>query len=251
MKHSCALFALLLCLLASRAICAQTGTKDPNRDMNSSYFISGNPYYTSLDKNGNHWLFGQCTWYVWGRCAETGWNIGYTGNATDYYNNVLRASGKDLNPQVGDIMCLSLTSNGHVGIVVQVINYNSWVIDEYNINDGAPSNPEWSRETVTRDPSNANRVKGELFNWTTLQGFLHSPVSTPTTDLYVSTGGNNNNSGNSGSPYRDVTYAVSKVVVGSPVTIHVAPGTYGGNFNTGQKKINFVTWGAGTVNIGG
>ena len=149
---------LFFCLLphASRA-----QGQDPSGRTSGYYFTNGNPYY-------NAGYNGQCTWYVWGRCAETGWNIGFTGNAIDYYGNVQNAGGRDMSPGVGAIQCLALTQYGHVAYVVQVNDYNSWVVEEYNV-----ISLQWDRETVSRDPNNPSRVHGDRLNWTTLQGFIH------------------------------------------------------------------------------
>lgn len=247
----------LIFVLSPHAFCYQKASSDPNRNMNSSYYTSGNPYYNSL-QNGQHWLFAQCTWYVWGRCAEIGWNIsgntGFAGNAKDFYNSVQGASGKDQNPQVGDIMCLSqLSGDGHVAIVVQVNNANSWVIDEYNINDGAPTNPQWSRETVTRDPTDSSKVTGELFGTTYLQGFIHGPGGGgrfDPTNPYVDAGNNGTQSGTALYPFKTVTQAVNAASSTQAVTMHIKPGTYHESV-TIHKNIHIVTWESGTVSIGG
>ena len=149
---------LFFCLLPHAS---QAQGQDPSGRTSGYYFTTGNPFYNAGYK-------GQCTWYVWGRCAETGWNIGFTGNAVDYYGNVRNAGGRDMSPGVGAIQCLALTQYGHVAYVVQVNNYNSWVVEEYNV-----ISLQWDRETVSRDPNNPSRVHGDRFNWTTLQGFIH------------------------------------------------------------------------------
>ena len=248
------LSVMLFFSICPTGYCYQTAASDPNRNINSAYFTTGNPYYNSL-QNGQHWLYGQCTWYVWGRCAENNWNIGFTGNANGFYNNVVGYSGKDLNPQLGDIMCLPVLdpAHGHVSFVVQVINANSWIVDEYNINAGAPNNVQWSRETVTRDPNNLTRVRGELFNWTTLQGFIHGPTggggNFDPANPYVDEGYNGTQIGTAAGPFKTVLQAVNAASA-TQATIHIKPGTYGEKIGTG-KHIHFVTWGNGTVRIGG
>lgn len=232
---------------------AQKAATDPNRDINSSYFTTGNDYYLSL-QNGQHWLYGQCTWYVWGRCAESGWRINYTGNANGFYDNVQNSSGKDMTPQIGDIMCLPLLdpAHGHVSVVVQVNNYNSWVVDEYNINAGAPDNVQWSREMVTRDPNDQTRVRGELFNWTTLRGFVHSPSGDggfDPTNPYVDNSYSGSELGTVANPFKTVKAAIN-AASSTQATIHIKPGLYGEKVST-SKHIHFVTNGPGTVRIGG
>lgn len=85
------------------------------------------------------------------------------------------------------------------------------------------------------------------------QGFLDNNQPSggdPGTDIYVSTSGNDSNNGSSGSPYRTVKHAVDNASSSQAVTIHIAPGTYGEKVST-SKHIHFVTWGSGTVRIGG
>ena len=107
-----------LVIIAIQPTSAQSNGGEDLPRVNGYYFKGGNPYY-------NAGYRGQCTWYVWGRARETGWNVGFTGNASGYYNNVQTNGGKDLTPQVGAIMCLpNLSGYGHVAYVVQVSNPN-------------------------------------------------------------------------------------------------------------------------------
>ena len=239
------LLILLCSALISTGHCQQILPSDPNRDMNSVYYTTGNPYY-------NAGYSGQCTWYVWGRCKEIGWDIGYTLDANGYYKNVKGESGEDLTPQVGDIMCLPVLDpiHGHVSIVVQVNvnnNPNSLLVDEYNVRS-----LQWDRETVTRDPNNSTRVMGQLFGWTTLQGFIHSPNgggSVDPTNLYVDGSYNGTQIGNASNPFKTVVQAINAASA-TQATIHIKSGTYGEKVGT-TKHILFVTWGTGTVRIGG
>src|SRR3989475_12809058 len=50
------------------------------------------------------------------------------------------------------------------------------------------------------------------------------------TDYYVSTSGSDSNNGSASSPWATIVHAAS--VVGPGATVHVAPGTYSGQFNT-------------------
>ena len=70
------------------------------------------------------------------------------------------------------------------------------------------------------------------------------------TNIYVSVTGNDTSSGSSGSPFRTVAHAIDQASSTQAVTINIAPGTYGEKIGTG-KHIHFVTWGNGTVRIGG
>jgi len=74
--------------------------------------------------------------------------------------------------------------------------------------------------------------------------------SGPSNEIYVSTAGNDSSNGSSGSPYRTIQHTVNQASSTQAVTIHVAPGTYGEKIST-SKHIHFVTWGSGTVKIGG
>ena len=70
------------------------------------------------------------------------------------------------------------------------------------------------------------------------------------TNIYVSASGSDSNTGSSDSAYKTVAHAISQASSTQPVTINIAPGTYGERIGTG-KHIHFVTWGSGTVRIGG
>jgi len=71
-----------------------------------------------------------------------------------------------------------------------------------------------------------------------------------TTELYVSLGGNDGSNGSSGSPFRTIKHAIDAASGTQPVTIHIAPGSYGEKIGT-SKHIHFVVNGTGTVQTGG
>jgi len=79
---------------------------------------------------------------------------------------------------------------------------------------------------------------------------IQSRSSGSDTDIYVSLNGSDTSNGSSGSPFRSVAHAIDRASATLPVTIHIAPGTYGEKIGA-SKHIQFVTWGAGTVRIGG
>ena len=70
------------------------------------------------------------------------------------------------------------------------------------------------------------------------------------TEIYVSLGGSDGSNGSIGSPFRTIKHAIDAASGTQPVTIHIAPGSYGEKIGT-SKHIHFVTNGSGTVRIGG
>ena len=70
-------------------------------------------------------------------------------------------------------------------------------------------------------------------------------------DIYVDgSNGASGQNGSMGNPYNTVTAAVNVANAAQAVTIHVKPGTYHESL-TINKNIHIVTWGSGTVTIGG
>jgi len=68
------------------------------------------------------------------------------------------------------------------------------------------------------------------------------------TDLYVSTSGSDTNDGTQASPFRTIVKASQAATAGS--TVHVAPGTYTGGFQTKTSGVTYVSdekWGAKIV----
>ena len=94
---------------------------------------------------------------------------------------------------------------------------------------------------------------GAIENFTDPQTFLTSYRAVGSggsdTDIYVS-GGSGSGDGSANNPYNTVKAAVDRANATQPVTIHIKPGTYGEKVST-SKHILFVTWGSGTVKIGG
>ncbi len=94
---------------------------------------------------------------------------------------------------------------------------------------------------------------GAIENFTDPQTFLTSYRAVGSgnnnIDIYVS-GGGGSGDGSVNSPFNTVKAAVDRANATQPVTIHIKPGTYGEKVST-NKHIHFVTWGSGTVRIGG
>ena len=68
-------------------------------------------------------------------------------------------------------------------------------------------------------------------------------------DIYVG-GGGGAGDGSANNPYNTIRAAIDRANITRSVTIHIKPGTYGEKVST-SKHILFVTWGSGTVKIGG
>ncbi|MBN9500846.1 MAG: hypothetical protein BGO01_00945 [Armatimonadetes bacterium 55-13] len=157
------LLALAFLLLPGTALAYESAQNDPYRNLNRSFYTSSNRFYPTFR--------GECTWYSNGRAQEAGWDPGFYGDAGLWWERVPNYSRKDQTPAVGSIMCLS----GHVTYVVQVIDANTWVVDEYN--QYPAYGHQWSRETVRRVAGSSNLVKLELAKTAvTLKGFIHPPV---------------------------------------------------------------------------
>lgn len=82
-----------------------------------------------------------------------------------------------------------------------------------------------------------------------IDGTTGGGVSDPT-NIYVSLSGNDASNGTSGAPVRTIKYAIDQASTTQPVTIYIAPGSYGEKIST-TKHIHFVTNGSGTVQTGG
>jgi len=164
------LFCLLFPFLGTVTAQGQTNGGEDTPRVNGHWFNAGNPFSPRFR--------GQCTWYVWGRCAEASngaWLPNYLGNANGWYAGTTNGGAKNQTPAVGAIMCTPdlARRTGHVSYVVQVNNDNSWVIEEYNV---VPL--KWTRQTITRD-LNTGKVRGPRYSWTRLQGFVHPQTALP------------------------------------------------------------------------
>jgi len=69
-------------------------------------------------------------------------------------------------------------------------------------------------------------------------------------DIYVSLTGSDASNGSAGAPFRTIKHAIDMASTTQPVTINIAPGSYGEKIGT-SLHIHFLTWGAGTVQTGG
>lgn len=111
--------------------------------------------------------------------------------------------------------------------------------------------PWFPTKPITTDTPDTN---GNVLNHTInplrfVQDHLAGSVGS-TTDIYVSLSGNDVSNGSSGSPFRTIKHAIDAASGTQPVTIHIAPGSYGEKIGTG-KHIHFVVNGTGAVQTGG
>ncbi len=103
-------------------------------------------------------------------------------------------------------------------------------------------------------PVNTPDSDGQVLNHTInplkfVQDHLN-PVVVLTTDIYVNLNNSSSGDGSLGNPFQTVIAAVNAANATQSVTIHITPGWYHNNIST-SKKIHFVTWGSGTVRMGG
>ncbi len=234
------LFAFLLCLLTTSAF---AGVDDYPTSIAGCHYASnpGGPSFigdlkdAAQDSLIDPWrLYNrECTSFCgWRLQSRNGYIIaGAYGNAQDWGTHA-RNDGYtvDKNPAIGAIAWwyYSATS-GHVAWV-EAVNGSNVTIEEYN-------------KDLT------GHYKEEVISAGSVTDYIHFKDLTSSTDLYVSTSGNDSNNGSSGAPYRTVKHAVDQAS-SQAVTIHIAPGTYGEKIST-SKHIHFVVNGTGAVHIGG
>lgn len=186
-------------------------------------------------------------------CAYEIYDIASSINAKSYPND-----GNGYVPVPGDMVVLDggpwcddahTHHVGHVSVVDYVDSTSVHVVEQ-----------NWDNTTgraiYTRSGNNGSVLSRATLKYT-VRGVVHSFSNRNTnggggsdTDIYVSLSGNDASNGSSGSPFRTVAHAVAYANATQPVTIHIAPGTYGEKIGA-SKHIQFVTWGAGTVRIGG
>ncbi len=115
---------------------------------NMQAWVSKNPYAQAG-------LYGQCTWFAWGRFYEIyGYSPGFTGNGSDCVNQLVAAHPdkfvKSNKPSVGAIF--STLGHNHVGIVVGWDGTNITIqegnLDGYT-NTFAQAKRDWQTKTYT------------------------------------------------------------------------------------------------------
>lgn len=119
---------------------------------NREAWVSENPYSMSG-------LYGQCTWFAWGRFYEIyGYSPGFTGNGNQCVRQLLKAHGdkfyESRTPVPGAVFSQGLGEQyGHVGIVLAVDEANNTItIQDGNYNGSTDSfavaQSDWGTRTM-------------------------------------------------------------------------------------------------------
>ena len=136
----------------SRSGSLNESNMNPNFD-NSEAWVTENPY-------ANVGLYGQCTWFAWGRFYEIyGYSPGFTGNGNQCARQLLNTHGdkfyESTTPVPGAVFSQGMGERyGHVGIVLAVDEENDTITyQDGNYNgqtdsfSGAQS--DWRTQTVS------------------------------------------------------------------------------------------------------
>ena len=104
----------------------------------NSEAVSAPVYYnnSALNNQGNHYYFGNCTYYAFDRRQQLGRSVGsYWGNANNWASSARNAGlVVDHRPEVGAVFQTPAGYYGHVGIVERVNNDGSFYVSEMNWN---------------------------------------------------------------------------------------------------------------------
>jgi murein DD-endopeptidase MepM/ murein hydrolase activator NlpD len=148
-----------------------------------------------------------------------------------------------------------------VGIVTQAKNYTLSYVNGSGQNATATVQAGWGRgglpsDWCGHDSQNVPLLQASaaIENFTNPESFLNTYRAVGyvvnSTDLYVDSTYNGSQTGSSANPFKTVTQAINAAGSTQAVTMHVKPGTYHESV-TIHKNIHIVTWGSGTVSIGG
>lgn len=100
--------------------------------------VSAPVYYnnSALNNQGNHYYFGNCTYYAFDRRQQLGRSVGsYWGNANNWASSARNAGlVVDHRPEVGAVFQTPAGYYVHVGIVERVNNDGSFYVSEMNWN---------------------------------------------------------------------------------------------------------------------
>ena len=213
--------------------------------------------------------------FIWVRHQAVDPTNGSTFNFWAVYGHTSIASGlgQGSTVQAGQVIGQTIAyPNGdhcHFGInrngIITTISYPTIT---YINNSGQTASVQeqagWGRGTLPSDwcghnSQNKSTLQGNSAateNFTDPQSFLTTYKAVgysgggSDTDIFVSLSGNDGSNGSSGSPFRTIKHAIDAASATQPVTIHIAPGSYGEKIGTG-KHIHFVVNGSGTVQTGG
>lgn len=112
------------------------------KDRPQFYGVSGNDYakwnYGS-SLNGTNYLEGNCTWYVFGRLKELGFNpydvITNLPNANEWGDVLHNGAEIVSSPQPGDVAQWTSGTYGHVAVVEKVENGRIWISESHAFSD--------------------------------------------------------------------------------------------------------------------
>ena len=255
------LFFILLCLCASHV--AQAQQPYNTKILNGSSWLNGNGvdvYSNGSTGNVTYDYSAPAVGMKW-QCVEVcqrfykarGWYSGIFPNV-DYAYQIYDAAPNmgmqhhDNNtgyvPVPGDMIVFSGGTAGHVSVVDHVDSNYVYVVEQ-----------NWNNSTGKSTLSlNGSQIGNHDSNHP-VRGIVHSPnnpyTNAPSTDLYVSMSGSDNNAGTSGSPFATVTKAVSAASDTAPTVIHVKGGRYKITSSlTIHKNIRIVNDGGGVVYVG-
>ena len=150
-------------------------------------------------------------------------------------------------PAVDDIIVfnasVSSAGYGHVGIVAQVNSRTDVVIVDTNWH----TNTAYGLGYIHTISLNS----GSVYGWFHENNNPNNPGggSFDPANFYVDASYTGTQIGTANNPFKTVTQAINAASATQSV-IHIKPGIYGEKIGT-SKHIQFVTWGAGTVKIGG
>ena len=177
MKKAVPLALILLLLLALFTMhAAAVGNYGVN--LESAAYLDENPFYRAG-------LYGQCTWYCYGRAYEHGvvlnWGNGSFGNAIDWYSNASAAGYRcDSVPSANSIM---VSPDGwwideDTGISYQVghVMYVEAVDGDYAYITEGNFSGAYHEDVIQLSTGRRNWGNGNGFSIT---GYIHLPVSVP------------------------------------------------------------------------
>ncbi len=187
------------------------------------------PYYAPYAADPSHNYNSDGAHWIWDDARLQPHN-------TDRISN----DGSSNFPQSQDIIVWSSNIGdgyGHIAIV-DVANSRSdiWVVDA----NFSTTNDELGRR-------HRISINSNILGWFRKKGI--SGGSVDPANPYVDGSYSGNQIGTAANPFKTVAQAIIAASA-TQATIHVKPGTYGEKVST-SKHIHFVTWGSGTVRIGG
>ena len=177
MKKAVPLALILLLLLALFTMhAAAVGNYGVN--LESAAYLDENPFYRAG-------LYGQCTWYCYGRAYEHGvvlnWGNGSFGNAIDWYSNASAAGYRcDSVPSANSIMVSpdGWWTDDTTGITYQVghVMYVEAVDGDYAYITEGNFSGAYHEDVIQLSTGRRNWGYGNGFSIT---GYIHLPVSVP------------------------------------------------------------------------